>query len=41
MNMKKQDNKQTKEEKIALQFMKTAIDTRKKMGAKIVGIRKA
>ncbi|MDM5334028.1 hypothetical protein QUF56_12395 [Ureibacillus composti] len=41
MSMKKKESNQTREEKIALQFMKTAMNTSKKMGAKIVGVRKA
>ncbi|WP_282433296.1 hypothetical protein [Ureibacillus chungkukjangi] len=41
MTMKKKGSKQTYDEKVAVQFMKTAIKTGNKMGAKIVGIRKA
>lgn len=40
MTMKKK-GKKTEEEKVAIKFIKTAMKTRKQMGGKLVGIRKA
>ncbi|WP_282433279.1 hypothetical protein [Ureibacillus chungkukjangi] len=41
LKKKKRKEKLTEDEKIAIEFMKTAMKARKKMGAKVVGIRKA